>query len=547
MRALVLLTMSLLMACRGRDLSPPAAADDDTTDEQLTDDQPTDEQPTDEDPTDGDPSVCEPCGNAYVLTVRLTRGTTTQPSPIVVGARLTDHGLGVAAAAVTVTSSRGSVGTINDAGGGDYTAVITPDGTGEYAITVGFADLTVRRTALVLQYVGDAWGQPRMVEGLVNTAGYEDGANVTADGGVLFVQFGPVYFSGFFLAALPRASGGCGGLRLDPDRCTHPWIDTTIGPYAAPERPGFFVGRIDVATGTWRHNSNLYGLGDEEAPIVAPMTMFYGFRRQTDGSYAEPFYVAFDDAQDAIANPFGLHIVSPNIAVFAQQDSETRGFDVFTMPISLDASTILGTYTPGSPPQRGTSFPSTRLDFGDTGTAGTFGTQGNPMLATDSTGAVWAIFTDDEFDAGNAEPLDDDDADGLTAFVHSGDPFPAGTWEKVILPSIINEPGVAETQPFLDDDGYLYFRRESSLLRAHYAGGATAAALADEASWSAPSLELDPAPTSGVGDILVVGEPSVAVVDGKRVLFFVYGRVRAVGDPSGFPDIDMQIGMVEQR
>ena len=27
--------------------------------------------------------------------------------------------------------------------------------------------------------------------------------------------------------------------------------------------------------------------------------MFYGIKRQPDGSYAEPFYVAFDDANDA--------------------------------------------------------------------------------------------------------------------------------------------------------------------------------------------------------------------------------------------------------
>ena len=532
MRGRFLLTTVFLMACGGSRPSPSSA---------------TDEHTTDDEPGDGDPSPCDPCADAYELSARLTRASGAQPSPIVVHARLTNHGVGLSAATITVTASRGTVGAINDAGGGDYTAVVAPDGTGEYAITVGFSDLTVRRSALVLQYVGDTWDQPKMVEGLVNTAGYEDGANVTPDGSVLFVQFGPVYFSGFFLASLPRASGGCGGLRLVPDRCTHPWIDTTIGPYAAPERPGFFVGRINVATGALRHNSALYGLDDDEAPIVAPITMFYGFRRQPDGSYAEPFYVAFDDAQDAIANPFGLHVAPPNIAVFAQQDGQTRGADVFTMPVSLDASTTLGTYTPGNPPPRGTPFPATRLDFGDTGTSGTFGTQGNPMLATDSTGAVWAIFTDDEFDASNAEPLDDDDADGLTAFVHSGAAFPAGTWEKVILPSIINDPSNAETQPFLDSDGYLYFRRESSLLRAHYAGARTAAALADESSWSTPSLELAPAPTSNVGDVLVVGEPSVAVIDGKRVLFFVYGRVRAVGDPSGFPDIDMQIGMVEQR
>ncbi|MEZ0312661.1 MAG: Ig-like domain-containing protein [Myxococcota bacterium] len=510
-------------------------------------DPPSDEQPTDEQPADEDITECDPCGDAYELTARFTRGASSQLSPIVVHARLTNHGIGVAGATLTLESSRGTVGAVSDGGGGDYTATITPAGTGEYAITVSFAELTVRRVALVLEHVSDTWDQPMVVDGLVNTAGYEDGANVTSDGAYLFVHYGPIYFSGLILASFPRASGGCGGLRLDPDRCTHPWIDTTIGPFAAPERPGFFVGRIDTATGALRHNSNLYGLGDDEAPIVAAVTMFYGFHRQPDGSYAEPFYVAFDDAQDAIANPFGLHVVPPNIAVFAQQDTQTRGVDVFTTPLTLGQNTILGTYTPGSPPQRGTPFASTRLAFGDTGTEGTFGTQGNPMMATDSTGAVWAVFTDDEFDSGNEEPLDDDDADGISAFVHTGAAFPDGTWTKVILPSVVNDPSAAENQPFLDSDGYFYFRRDNSLMRNRFDGARNAVALADAASWTVPSVELAPAPTSNVGDILAVGEPSVAVIDGKRVLFFVYGRIRAVGDPSGFPDLDMQIGMVEQR
>jgi hypothetical protein len=99
---------------------------------------------------------------------------------------------------------------------------------GEYRVTATVAATSIVRTALVLQDVHADWGQPQSVAGLVNTDGYEDGVTIAPDGQTLFVQYGPYRWSSLLVFQESRANGGCGGNRLVPDRCTHPWLDTTM-------------------------------------------------------------------------------------------------------------------------------------------------------------------------------------------------------------------------------------------------------------------------------------------------------------------------------
>jgi alpha-L-arabinofuranosidase len=386
--------------------------------------------------------------------------------------------------------------------------------------------------------------------------------NVFWDGEYLLVLTGPFHFSAIRLFETERDAGGCGGDRLEPTRCTHPWLDEIIGPYTAPERPGFFDGRINGSS--LRHNSNLWGVDDDQAPIFAPIAMLYGFHRQADGSYAEPFYLAFDDANDAIILPFGLTFRPNNdgtlTAAFAADDPsdtdwvdvdgdgtgdvESR-FDVFTLDITPGQDTILGDYEVGVPPTRGTSFPSTLVDFGRTGIEGIYGTQGNPHLFYLGGGAIHSVWTDDEHDDKDSDPGNDSDYGDLSAYVLTGGSFPDGSWTKIVLPSQVNGGG-RQIQPFFDGDG-LYFTQDVDILHAAYSGGPDAADLGDDANWSAPVSILEKDTVYELERIIGIGEPTLALIDGVEHLFFIYVRVRDFDATSGQPDLDLQVGFVPRR
>lgn len=468
-------------------------------------------------------------------------------------------GVGLDAVRVTVTVSsgngvptlaveRGGVDAPVALGGGVFQATVTPTTTGEHRVTATLGNATVARTALVLEDVHADWGQPQAVEGLVNTAGYEDGITIAPGGEYLFVQYGPYRWSSLLVFEEPRANGGCGGNRLVPDRCSHPWVDTTLGPMGAPERPGFFTGRFSGTTQL--HNAVSWGLGIDESPVLAITTMFYGFRRQADGRFAEPFFLTFDDLGDGIIGPFGLSFLplggAQHMASFALSDSvnAATSFDVFTCEVELGRDNVLGTYiatTPGNPPTRGMDFPSTMVDLGDNS-----GTQGNPSVYAVN-GVVRSIWTDDEYDG-------DGDTGSLSVHVLESGSFPTSNdYTRLLLPSVVNVPGTVAIQPTFTDEG-LYFTQDVSVVFAAYSGAHDASALADGGNWAAPEVVLQRDTTSAgflltandLGKVIAVGEPTVATIGGRTVLYFVYAWVRGIDPITGLADLDFQAGFVER-
>ncbi len=463
----------------------------------------------------------------------------------------------------TVTAARGEVGELTQTDTG-YVVTVTPSGSGEHEVTVEWDGATLTRTAVVFPTVAEGWGQPQAVEGYVNTPGYEDGVTISPNGEYLFVQYGPVYFSGIILFGVPREQGGCGGHRLEPDRCTHPWIDNVVGPIGPPERPGFFQGRVTEDGQHWRHNAASWGVDDEVAPVLAVSTMFYGFKRQPDGSFKEPFYVAFDDQQDGIVGPFGLSFVErdtgdvtvafslndfePPILVDFDGDGTDDAdpyFDVYTTTMRYGEDTILGTYVPsgqpGTTPVRGTPFPSEPVAFSPTGIDGIAGTQGNCHLHAPQ-GQINSIWTDDEHDEGG-------DHGELSVYVRQSGVYPGGEWQKVVLPEAINNPSPSEEiQPFFTGSELFYTRLgeniPGSVRVAAYTGQETTEGFADNGNWGAHTDVLVAGDYTD-GGVVAVGEPTVAFQDGKEVLYFVYGVIRGF-DESGLPDINMQAGFVER-
>jgi hypothetical protein len=506
----------------------------------------------------------------YTITAEFNRiPVASNLSQVEITATIKNHGVAVNGITPNLSVTRGSLSPVTSLGNGKYKIILTPTQTGEHPITITYKDQSLTRTALVLSEVDSAWGQAMSVPGYVNTAGYEDGVTITPDGEYLFVQTGPQYFMGVFAMLAARANTGCGGAlnRLVPTRCGHKWVNELIGTYTAPERPGFFDGRFMGMS--MRHNANSWGMGDELAPNYAMATMFYGFKRQSDGSFKEPFYLAFEDVNDAIMNPFGLSFMmngdgtattlfsfndptDPDMVDFdgnGSDDAESY-FDVFTTQVQLGQNNSFGEFvysgTPGTHPVRGSNFNSTLVNFGKVGINGIAGTQGNSHIYYDESKNIKSIWVDDEFDSGG-------DHGELSVHVLTSGVFPNGTWVKVTLPNKVNIAGASdEIQPFFTGDG-LYFTRSGiinpEVWYVEYTGADSVADYANNANWGTPRkiLAMDTLMTQG--RVTAVGEPTIAKYKGETYLYFVYGYLRefdgALPAKTGLWDVDMQAGFIK--
>lgn len=518
-----------------------------------------------------DENVFEPSGDGISLKFNRIDGPGSLSS-IEIIISLSKDSEAVLNAQPSVSSAKGNLSAVTELGDGLYRAQLDPDSTGEYPITVSYNSKSVSETPIVLYGVDDAFGQPMSVSGYVNTAGYEDGLTVSPDGEYLFVQTGPHYFMGVFLMQASKASGGCGGAmnRLGAvdgsyTQCEHTWIDSLIGSYTAPERPGFFDARF--SGNQMLHNSVSWGVANNAAPNYAMSTMFYGFKRQADGSFKEPFYIAFDDQGDALINPYGMSFMmngdgtatmtytfddptDPDMVDFdANGSADAQSyFDVYTTQIELGKNNILGSFvassTPGTHPVRSSPFPSQLVNFGNLGLDGIAGTQGNSHLFYNDAKQIQSIWVDDEFDSGG-------DHGEISVHVLQSGSFPNGTWTKVVLPSPVNIAGESdEIQPFFTGESLLFTRSGSSnpsVWFSVYSGGHSASEYANASNWSTPVKVLANDPNLQIGNIITIGEPTVAEYQGRSIVYFIYGYIRAFDSASGLYDVDMQAGYVEVK
>ena len=481
------------------------------------------------------------------LTMHFERIAGAGLNPFQVTITITNNGIDVTDATPDPLVNKGTISDVTNNFDGSYLATITPDTTGEYEVSVTYGTQTLTRTALVLQNVHADWGQPQAVPGYVNTAGYEDGVTITPDGQYLFVQTGPYRWSSLIVYSEPRENGGCGGNRLIPDRCNHPWVNEITGTISAPERPDFYTSRFSGTTQL--HNAASWGIGVDGTPNYALTTLFYGFKKQGDGSFKEPFYMAFNDLNDGIIGPFGLSFMDNGngnyTTIFALKDAFTtdESFDIYAFNATFGVNNNLGDYefsSIGNPPTRGSFFPSTLVDLGDNS-----GTQGNPFLYyTDNT--IQSLWTDDEYDS-------DEDTHKLTVYVLNSGNFPStGNWTKVLLPANVNQVGKEAIQPTFIKSG-LYFTQDTSVAFAAYSGTHTAADIEDNSSWSLPVVILQKDTTisslssADIDKIIAIGEPTVAMIDDKETLYFVYGYIRSIDPITGYADLDFQAGFISKN
>ena len=357
-----------------------------------------------------------------------------------------------------------------------WEASILPVGSsGEVAVTATHGDTAVTRTAVVLPMLGDGWGQPERVPGLVNTPGWEDSVEISPDGEWLVVgTYSPVD-----LLACLAGGIGAGGDPEDP-RC-----NTAPGPTTAPERPEM-PGAGRISAGAIRPDCAAIGVG--AIGTALPPVAAYGFHRQPDGSFAEPFLIALAIDGCTIA-PFGFSFAEAptdgRARLLASYDSPAgadTGNDLWTMEIALGAPVTLGAFdlSTGSP---------TETDFQMSRVLAIAGGQGNPYPIPGG------VLFDDE---GGSERL-------FVAYAEG-----PGFADPQRLPT--RSEGL-DAQPFLAN-GRLYWSEDfARIVSAPWADPA------DPASLGASRVELAADPVASAGRVASVGETSLTA-DG--VLYFVY-------------------------
>lgn len=484
---------------------------------------------------------------SYSLSLTMERINQAGLDPFKVNVELksNDNLLSGEASAISISLEKGSKTAITDLGNGQYSFTVTPTTTGEYPVTLTYKDVSLTRVAIVLDAQLSGTGQPMAVPGdYVNTEGYEDGATITSDGQYLFVQYGPVYFSGILNYSSICSSGSySAGYDLNncDGRTNSSLVFNTVGPFADSKRPSFPTGNIQ--------NNKLLHLNDlilasNFNGIVSFPTVFYGFKRQDDGTFAEPFLLAFND-EKGVNGPFGPSFVLKSdgtadflIAWNNYFDGNADGGistgeddkpDIYYGSLTLGVDKNLGDVTFNS----NDTFNSITPTISPVSFSSHSGVQGNPHATTDQSGNIIAIWTDDE-----------QVSHDLSVYRLSAGSFPNGTWVRDTLPSKIST-GAEENQPFFTGSR-LYFRRGTNIVYHDYTpnSGSCSSTYTHNDCWGSEVKVLEANGSTGVGEIFTVGEPTLAQYNGKTYLYFVY-VMRRNNLTVSLNDYNINVGFVE--
>jgi hypothetical protein len=424
------------------------------------------------------------------LTLALDRASSGQD--IAVTIRLTgDASLLTTAPTLVVT---GGIASTPVGAAGVYTATVTPSSLDtEVPITATWNGLHATETALVFATVDSSLGQAVAIDGAVNTPGWEDGVDISSDGQWLLVaSYVPIDVLSCSVANLSPTSAAC---------------TTIVGPYGAPDRPGM-LGAARIAGGTFKNTCPDVGVTTPPATFAFMPTAAFGFHRQTDGSFAEPFVIGFD--ADGCLGPYGYAFTGAPAGasagvVFANQDPLQSGAvaHITYAPLTLGQPNILGVYrvVDGGVVETGATttvlppMTSTR--------------QGNPFYGG---GRLW---WDDEDLPQGSRIISFANVTGSLPALSAG---PAQT-------AAIGAPGQEKIQPSLDGQT-LYWMGDGIVRRSTLTS--PSADPSQAASWSEATALLGPASEAGTG-IVAAGEPNVAHVGAATELYFVYIKKTATG------------------
>jgi hypothetical protein len=157
------------------------------------------------------------------------------------------------------------------------------------------------------------------------------------------------------------------------------------------------------------------------------------------------------------------------------------------------------------------------------------GVQGNPHLYENVSGAIESIWVDDE-----------QVSHDLSVYQLTSGAFPDGAWTKINLPPKINTVK-GESQPFFTGKR-LYLTRDTTIVYHEFLGSGSADYGLDS-SWGDEVVVLKGGDVQ-LGGIFGVGEPTLAQVDGKTVLYFAYVETRSEGSSALRKDFDLGAAFV---
>jgi hypothetical protein len=407
-------------------------------------------------------------------------------------------GTAVAGPPITLAIDHGVLGT-PAVDGMVTSARATPGGSGKFAVTASSDGKAITRTAVVLGAVDDAWNQPELVRGVVNTAGWEDGASISPDGQRLVLQYLPVAID--CLLGGDASSTAC----------------KVIGPSSAPERPGMPGADRVLANGTFHNGCPSLGADPLPSNIVVAPNAEWVFARQPDGSFADPHPVYYEGT-DGCLSSFGLVIESDNETVsWAFDDLTDEPPRIHRAKLALVGATTLGTYALNGGTATLGGEPGMKLALGETTLA-----EGNPFVRVQPDGKLLVVFDDEQ---GRADLM----------FVVETAPGSNTFTAVATIPAPVSDPNAQESQPFFDGDTLL-FRRDLVVLASDWNGGA----MTSPASWSTPRAILTPGGEATTGAIVVVGEPSVATTPAGKELYFIFGERLA-------DHLNLDVGVVPTR
>ncbi|MFV1966013.1 MAG: hypothetical protein ACC628_11355 [Pirellulaceae bacterium] len=327
---------------------------------------------------------------------------------------------------------------------------------------------------------------------------------------------------------------------VDLSRCeagspsSTPAANAVIGPYQAPQRPGLFGAERILSRSKIRHECLSLGL-TEAMGLALPPAAAFGFRRQPDGSFADPFVIGFSMDGFPWGGPFAFTFVSPpqdNRATLLFSwddfsDSPDTGVDQFFVDVTLGAPVVLGAYRWNTRTKATvrSGFSATRLALDGFG-AETTTRQSNGHFA-----GGWLWFDDETV------------SDNIWMTKPTGR-IPSTTWSRPQTVPRVNDLSAPKGQPFFAPP-VLYFTSVSRERMAIYSAELKGVDPTKGDSWTAPKPELVGESAdwkSGrTGAIVGLGEPSVAQPRADETwLYFVYIRKTASG-------VDANVGRVRRR
>ncbi len=439
-------------------------------------------------------------------------------------------------ATIDFTSERGTLGTVFQHGSGIWSTNIGLDAarTGEYRVSAAVSEdgqtHEVTETALVFHAVNPRWGQARAVKGAVNTLGWEDSPFITPDGEYLFTMVLPISPS-CVLENTHAKNANCKQLRGRVDDAVRPQFKSR-----------FTGGRISRSGDLDWNCLEVGGLYTKELfqryEVYTPPMITYGFRRQPDGSFDEPFAIGVGHVSGCVApsgfeaHPRGdgsarafMGLIDP---AAWNTDKEDDYPDLFTALINLDEPNELATWDTTARRLKNNDH-NLRLIFGQTMPK----RQDNPhAVRNPTTGKFELVLWDSEHQ----------EEDIFYRVLDPVGSFPAGPWGPVRKIPVFAERGVTEIQPFFDGKSLTVTRRYE--LASRDFNGSGWADLANKTAWGPERIEIAVDPTlkgSEKNVMHAVGDATYAIWEGRAQLFFVYMTRRDDGE------LDLNIGYVEEH